>query len=69
NKTKIISVVRARSLIGQGCVALLVTTVQAEQELPGLESVPVVCEFPDVFSDELLGCHLKERLTLQYIWK
>lgn len=52
---KFISYLKAREMVKRGCLAYLAHIVNSEAELPTLQSVPVVRDFPDVFPDELSG--------------
>ncbi|WMV44912.1 hypothetical protein MTR67_038297, partial [Solanum verrucosum] len=52
---KIISSIRARKLVGQGCLAYLAHIRDVEVESPFIESIPVVSEFRDVFPTDLPG--------------
>ena len=54
-KGKFISYLRARKLISKGCIYHLVRVKDDSVESPSLESVPIVNEFPKVFSDDLPG--------------
>ncbi|XP_075099075.1 uncharacterized protein LOC142175963 [Nicotiana tabacum] len=45
----------AQRMIDKGCLAYLAHIINPESEPPTLQSVPVVREFPEVFSDDLLG--------------
>nr|XP_016477319.1 PREDICTED: uncharacterized protein LOC107798794 [Nicotiana tabacum] len=50
---KFISYLKARRMIGKGCLAYLAHTINPESEPPAIQLVPVVREFPDVFPDDL----------------
>ncbi|VFQ98694.1 unnamed protein product [Cuscuta campestris] len=50
-----ISFMQARRLIRKKCEAFLCTVRDTQLEAPGREEIPTVCEFPDVFPDELPG--------------
>ena len=52
---KLLSVMKARKLLGKGCEGFLCHVKRTEDVEPSLEDIPVVREFPDVFSDEI-GC-------------
>ncbi|WMV47133.1 hypothetical protein MTR67_040518 [Solanum verrucosum] len=54
-QAKIISSIRARKLIGQGCLAYLTHIRDVEIEAPSIESIPVRSEFREVFPDDLPG--------------
>nr|CAD1825792.1 unnamed protein product [Ananas comosus var. bracteatus] len=48
-----ISSARARQLMSRGCTAFLATVVEVPTAVPGLEDIPIVCEFQDVFPPKL----------------
>ncbi|WMV09842.1 hypothetical protein MTR67_003227 [Solanum verrucosum] len=50
---KIISSIRARKLVGHGCLAYLAHIPDVEVESPSIESIPIVSEFKGVFSTDL----------------
>nr|GEU86707.1 putative reverse transcriptase domain-containing protein [Tanacetum cinerariifolium] len=52
---KIISALKARTLISQGCEGFMALIKDTSLDGPRLESHPVVRNFPDVFPDELPG--------------
>ena len=54
-KGKIISCLKAHKMISKGCICHIARVRDVESEVPPLESVPVVSEFPDVFPDDLPG--------------
>ncbi|KAH0727836.1 hypothetical protein KY290_003558 [Solanum tuberosum] len=47
-----VSCLKARKMISKGCIYHIVRVKDVESETPSLESVPVVSEFPKVFSDD-----------------
>ncbi|VFQ59537.1 unnamed protein product, partial [Cuscuta campestris] len=51
--TKFISYIHARRLIRKKCEAYLCNVRDTSKETPGLKDIPMVCNFPDVFPDEL----------------
>ncbi|XP_060209835.1 uncharacterized protein LOC132636820 [Lycium barbarum] len=53
--SNIISAVVARKMIRQGCEAYLAHIFDTHLEIPSLKEIPVVCEFPDVFPENLPG--------------
>ncbi len=57
-QAKIISSIRARKLVGQGCLAYLAHIRDVEVEAPSIESIPVVSEFREVFPNDLPGMPL-----------
>jgi len=52
---KLVSVIKARKLLGKGCEGFLCHVMKIEDAKPSLEDIPVVKEFSDVFSDEIPG--------------
>ncbi|KAH0650029.1 hypothetical protein KY284_029941 [Solanum tuberosum] len=52
---KIISSIRARKLVGQGCLDYLAHVWDVEAESPSIESIHVVSEFKEVFPTDLPG--------------
>ncbi|XP_070029088.1 uncharacterized protein [Nicotiana sylvestris] len=54
-KGRFISYLKAAKMIKKGFIYHLVRVTDTNAEVPSLESVPVVNEFPDVFPDELPG--------------
>ncbi|XP_070032775.1 uncharacterized protein [Nicotiana tomentosiformis] len=53
--SNIISAVLARKMICQGCDTYLAHIVDTRLESPSLKDIPIVCDFSDVFSDDLRG--------------
>ncbi|CAL8163124.1 unnamed protein product [Prunus armeniaca] len=51
----VISAIRAKRLLKKGCVGYLAHIIDTQGVTLNLEDVPVVCEFPDVFPDDLPG--------------
>ncbi|KAL0427770.1 UNVERIFIED_CONTAM: hypothetical protein Slati_2951800 [Sesamum latifolium] len=51
----VISAMEARRLLLEGCEAYLANVIDAEKVNPTLEDIPVVRDFPEVFSDDLPG--------------
>jgi len=54
-KQKFLSIMQTRRLLCQGCQAYLAYVRDVEKGNLKIEDIPVVCEFPDVFPDELPG--------------
>ncbi|WMV47551.1 hypothetical protein MTR67_040936 [Solanum verrucosum] len=54
---KIISSIRARKLVGQGCLAYLAYIQNVKVESPSIEYISVVLEFKEVFSMDLPSMH------------
>ncbi|XP_074325363.1 uncharacterized protein LOC141663053 [Apium graveolens] len=48
---KFLSIFKAKKLLKQGCEAYLAHIVDAENETPNLDKIPIVREFPDGFPD------------------
>ncbi len=51
----IISATIVRRMIRKGCEAFLVHVVNTRKTSLSLPNIPTVCDFPDVFLEELLG--------------
>ena len=51
----LISAITARRILRRGCLGYLVVVRNVEADKGAVERVPVVCEFPDVFPEELPG--------------
>ncbi|KAI3680701.1 hypothetical protein L6452_35475 [Arctium lappa] len=49
----LISMIKAKKCLIKGCVGFLAYVLDAKKEKKGLESVPVVSEFPEVFPEDL----------------
>ncbi|XP_074327628.1 uncharacterized protein LOC141665543 [Apium graveolens] len=52
-KQRLLTMMQMKRLLHQGCKAYLAYVLDTEEESPKIEDIPVVCEFPDVFPDEL----------------
>ena len=50
-----ISIVKARKLLRQGCVGYLCYAMEVKEEEMKIEDIPVVREFSDVFPEEFPG--------------
>ena len=55
SKSHFISYLKARKLISKGCIYRFVRFKDTKSETPTLQSVNVVNDFSDVFSNDLLG--------------
>ncbi|XP_043811844.1 uncharacterized protein LOC122723519 [Manihot esculenta] len=53
--SNIISTATARRLISKGCEAYLVWALETKKENPGVHDISTVCDFSDVFPDDLPG--------------
>ncbi|XP_019255113.1 PREDICTED: uncharacterized protein LOC109233700, partial [Nicotiana attenuata] len=51
----VISYVKARRMVEKGCLAYLAYVRDSSAEVPHIDSVPIVREFPDVFPSDLPG--------------
>ena len=51
----IISAITARKMLRRGCKGYLAVVRDTKVETGAVKIVPVVCEFPDIFSEELPG--------------
>ena len=51
----LISAITARKMLRRGCRGYLAVVRNVEAETGAVKNVPVVCEFPDVFPEELPG--------------
>ena len=51
----LVSAVTTFHLIKEGCQAYLAHVVDSDKTVMKVNDIPVVCEFPDVFPDDLLG--------------
>ncbi|VFQ77693.1 unnamed protein product [Cuscuta campestris] len=63
-----ISYMQARRLIRKKCEAFLCTVRDTQLETPGREEIPTVCEFPDVFPDELPGLPPPREVEFSTTW-
>ena len=52
---KFLTMIQAKRLLRQGCEAYLAHVVDIDKKISKIEDIPVVSEFPNVFSDELPG--------------
>ncbi|XP_074362192.1 uncharacterized protein LOC141702402 [Apium graveolens] len=48
-----LTAIQASKLLRKGCEAYLAYVVDSDKEVPSMEEIPVVREFPDVFPEEL----------------
>ena len=61
-ESPVISLMAARKLVWQGCVAYLCCITKDGKEEVKLEDIPVVKEFSDVFPEEILGLPPKREI-------
>ena len=59
---RFISALKADSLLKSGCEAYL-AFIMDDKRSQGVEEIPIVCDFPDVFPEEIPGLHPLEKLT------
>ncbi|GJY46040.1 putative reverse transcriptase domain-containing protein [Tanacetum coccineum] len=55
SRLKVISCIKARKYIERGCHLFLAHVTKKEKSEKRLEDVPVICDFPEVFLDDLPG--------------
>ncbi|GJS17742.1 putative reverse transcriptase domain-containing protein [Tanacetum coccineum] len=55
SRLKVISCIKARKYIERGCHLFLAHITEKEKYEKRLEDVPVICDFPEVFPDDLPG--------------
>ena len=53
--SNVISAATARTMVRKGCEAYLAYVIDAKKVEPSLSDIPTVSDYPDVFSEELLG--------------
>ena len=53
--SNVISVATARTMVRKGCEAYLAYVLETKKVEPSLLDTPTVCDYPDVFSEELSG--------------
>ena len=58
----IISAITARKMLRRGCRGYLAVVRDMKVETGAVKNVPVVCEFPDVFPEELPGLPLEREI-------
>ena len=59
-----ISAMQARRFMRKGCETFLVVILDSKRGQVDIEKIPVVREFPDVFSEELSGIPLESEVDL-----
>lgn len=60
----VILAISTRRYLRQGCEAYLAHIVDTRLNSPKVKDIPIACEFPFVFFEELLGLPLIERWSL-----
>ena len=63
--TCVISILEAKRLLHKGCEAYLVHVIDRSLFEVTIENVPVVCEFPDIFPEDLLGVPQNRKLEFE----
>ncbi|KAA3461853.1 Retrotransposable element Tf2 [Gossypium australe] len=63
--TIVISLMSAQRYVRKCCDAYLAYVLDTKVSEKKIESVPVVCEYSDLFPEELPGCHRSERLSIE----
>ena len=53
--SNVISIITARTMVRKGCEAYLAYVIDTKKVEPSLSDIPIVCDYPDVFSKELPG--------------
>ena len=53
--SNVISVATARTMVRKGCEAYLVYVIDTKKAEPSLSNIPTLCDYPDVFPEELPG--------------
>ena len=53
--SNVISTATARTMVLQGCEAYLVYVINTKKAEPSLLDTPIVCDYPNVFPEELSG--------------
>ncbi|KAD2126026.1 hypothetical protein E3N88_41805 [Mikania micrantha] len=62
---KIISMIKADVMMRRGCVAYLAYVIEERMDMRTIDDVPVVCNFPDVFPEELPGLPPEREIEFQ----
>ena len=53
--SNVISVSTTRTMVRKGCEAYLAYVIDMKKAEPSLSDIPIVCDYPDVFSEEFPG--------------
>ena len=53
--SNVISTAIARTIVRKGCEAYLASVVDTKKAKLSSSDIPIVCDYPDVFPEELLG--------------
>ncbi|GKA58979.1 putative reverse transcriptase domain-containing protein [Tanacetum coccineum] len=55
SRLKVVSCIKARKCIERGCHLFIAHVIEKEPNEKRLEDVPIICDFPEVFPDDLPG--------------
>ena len=55
NPSNVISAATTRTMVRKGCEAYLVYVIDTKKAEPSLSDIPTICDYPDVFPEELPG--------------
>ena len=53
--SNVISTATGRTMVRKGCEAYLAYVIDKKKAEPSLSEIPIVCDYPDVFPEELPG--------------
>ena len=53
--SNVISAATARTMVQKGCEAYLAYVIDTKKVEPSLSDIPIVCDYPNVFPEELQG--------------
>ena len=53
--SNVISAATTRTMVSNGCEAYLAYVIDTKKAEPSLSDIPTICDYPDVFSEELPG--------------
>nr|GEU28919.1 reverse transcriptase domain-containing protein [Tanacetum cinerariifolium] len=65
SRRKVISCIKARKYIERGCHLFLAYLTDKKSKEKRLEDVPIICDFPEVFHDDLLGLPPSRQVEFQ----
>ncbi|XP_076948325.1 uncharacterized protein LOC143620537 [Bidens hawaiensis] len=61
----VISMIKAEGLLRRGCGAYLAYVVNATADMEEMKDVPIVCDYPEVFPDDLSGLPPEREIEFQ----
>ena len=64
-KKRIISTMKACKMLRKGCVGYWCYTLEVKDDEVRVEDIPIVCEFPEVFPEELLGLPPQRKIDFE----